>query len=376
MILGISEDFTSDVVLDSDLKSVPTSGLYLNSGVHPSITTQNLLDFLPKTEFTFTTWSGATTYGVFLTTRNKTNIVTYNSKIYQSILGTNLNQNPVTATTYWRETNIDSLRLKIFIEKVKDRVYADLSLTKRLVNNQYIYENGDIATTLLGDYSGWVIEPKGSDYVSIRINEMSIQKDGTTPVNLYVLNQNTLQDTIQLTPSNGSLVFAATDITLIGKGQFKLVIDSTDVYVGNASIDPLRFDGFVAYTTTGTGVSPQTADYVYGSSGNGLGLNISSYLDATQYIDNNLVDFGNFIRATFELMVFELFLHNSNNRSNLSQRLQMNNDLLIAELKNMQGETIIRKYHREKKRAIAILEKTFDTQLNDHDGIEVRISSV
>jgi hypothetical protein len=376
MILGISEDFTSDAVLDSDLTSLPTSGLYLNSGVHPSVTTQNLLDFLPKPTFTFTAWNAATTYGVFLTTRNKTNIVSYNSKVYQSIQGTNLNQQPDTQTAYWLETNIESLRLKIFIEKVKDRVYSDLSLTKRLVNNQYIYENGDTITTLPNDYAGWVLEPKGSDYVSIRINEMSVQMDGTTPVNLYVINQNTLQDTIQLTPSNGELVFTATDITLSGKGQFKLIIDSTDVYVSGASIDPLRFDGFVAYTTTGTGVAPQTATYTYGTSGNGLGLNISAYLDATQYIDNNLVDFGNFIRATFELMVFEMYLHNSNNRSNRVQRLQMNDDLLIAELKNMQGETMIRKYHRERKRAIAVLEKTFDTQLNDHDGIEVNIGSV
>jgi hypothetical protein len=374
MVLGISEDFTSDVVLDSDLKSVPANGLYLNMGVHPSITTQNLLDFLPKTEFTFTAWNSATTYGIFLTSRNKTDIVSYSSKVYQSIKVTNLNKNPITETDYWLETNIDSLRLKIFMEKVKDRVYSDLSLTRRLVNNQYLYENGKIAKTLSNDYAAWVIEPKGSDYVSFRINEISIQKDGTTPVDVYIINQNTLLDTVSIAPNNGEVSFVSTDIVLAGKGDFKIAIDSQDVYVGYGAIEQ-KFNGFVAYMGTGTGTSPETATYTYNTFGFGVGINISAYLDATQYIDNNLVDFGNFIRATFQLMVFELFLHNSNNRSNVAQRIQMNNDLLIAELKNMQGETIIRKYHREKKRAIAILEKTFDTQLNDHDGIEVSINS-
>lgn len=376
MILGFSEDFTSDAVLDSALSAVPSSGMYLNSGVHPSITVQNLLDFLPKTDFTFTAWDSATTYGVFLDSRSKTDIVSYNSKIYQSIQAGS-NQNPSTQTAYWLETNMESLRLKIFIEKVKDRVKSDLNLNRRLVNNQYIYDSdADQLVTLPSDYAAWIIEPKGSDYVTIRINEMCFQADGTTPINLYVINQNTLVDTIQLTPNDGETTFSATDITFSGKGQLKLVIDAQEVYRGMATVDPLKFDGFVAYTAVGTGATPASAEYVYQTYGVGLGLNVSAYLDASQYIDNNLTDFAGFIRAVFELMVFETYLHNSNNRSNRSQRLQMNDDLLIAELKNMQAETIVRKYHRELKRAKAVLEKTFDTQLNDHDGIEIRIGSV
>ncbi len=376
MVLGISEDFTSDIPLDSELKALPTSGLYLNSGVHPSITVENLLDFLPNKAYTFAVWNSGTTYDKFLTSRNKKDIVTESSKTWQSIKASNTNQTPGSAPTFWVETDINSLRLKIFIESIKDRVYSDLSLTKRLVNNQYIYEDGDQSKTLLNDYAGWVIEPKGSDYVAFRINEMSLQKSGTTPVNLYVVNQKTLLQTITLTPSNGELKFEAVDIVLSGKGKFLLVIDSTDVFVGVATIDPLRFNGFVAYTAEGTGGAPETATYTYNTFGNGLGLNITAYLDATKYIDNNLAEFGNYIRAVFELMVFEVFLHNPNNRSNRVQRIQMNDDLLVAELKNMVGETIIRKYHRERKRAKSLLERTFDTQLNDHEGIEIRVGSV
>ena len=377
MVLGISEDFTSSVVLDTQLKSVPSSGLYLNSGVHPSINVDNLLASLPKLNFTFTAWDNTATYGIFLDSRNRKDIVSFNSKIYQSIQGTNLNNSPdEVGSEYWLETNIESLRIKIFIEQVKDRVYSDLSLTKRLVNNQFIYENSKNVRTLTNDYHAWVIEPKGSDYVAFRINQISIQKNGTTPVNVYVLSQDTLQETIQITPNNGELVFRDTNIVLNGKGAFKIAIDSQEVYAGNTSINPLKYNGFVVYTAIGTGDSPETATYTYNTFGFGVGINISAYLDASLYIDNNINDMANFIRSTFEVMVFEMFLHNSNNTSNRQQRIQLNNEMLIAELKDMTSETIIRRYHRELKRVKNAMEKTFDTQLNDHDGIEVKLSSV
>lgn len=376
MVLGISEDFTSDVVLDSQLKAVPDSGLYLNSGVHTSITVENLLSFLPSLSFTFSSWSDATTYGVFLTTRNKTDIVSYNSKIFQSIKATNLNQNPETESDYWIETNIESLRLKIFIEKVKDKVYSELALTKRLINSQLLYENGKTQKTLPNDYAAWVLEPKGSDYVTIKVNQIAIQADGTTPIDVYVLSQDELQETVSIAPNNGQLVFRDTDIVLSGKGAFKLAIDNQDVYVGNATIDPLKFNGFVAYTANGTGVAPQSATYTYNTFGIGMGINVSAYLDASQYIESNLDSLANFIRVVFELMTLEMFLSNSHNRSNRAERVQLDTNLIVAETKNMQAETVIRRYHRERKKAIAAMEKTFDTQLNDHDGLEIKIGSV
>jgi hypothetical protein len=374
MILGISEDYTADIELDSQLTDIPSSGLYVNSGVHPSITLENLLEFLPKTNFTFSDWDNSTEYEVFETSRNKKDIVTSDAKIYQSIKeGTN---NEVTDTDYWLETNIESLRIKSFMQKVKDRVYSDLSLDKRLISNQYIYENGDTETTLSNDYSGWVLEPKGSDYVSMKINQVSIQKDGVTPINLYVIQQNTLKDTISITPNNGEISFQDVDIVLSGKGVFKLVIDSTDVYTENATIDPLKFDGFVAYTTSGTGDNPQGAKYTYNTYGNGLGLNITAYLDAKVYINNNMSWFGSFIRATFEYMCFQMFYHNSNNRSNRAERLQMRDEVLLTELKEMRTDSVVKRYHDEKKCAIKMLEKTFDTQLKSNKGFSTEIGSI
>lgn len=375
MILGFSEDFSSQVELDSQLKSIPTSGLYLNSGVHPSINLDNLLNFLPKLEFSFNTYEVGKTYGSFLGTMNRNNIIVSGNEFYESIANDNLG-NAVTDTDFWIKTNIESLRLKVFIESVKNRVYSDLALTKRLINSQKLYTIGDDKKTIPSDYIGWVLEPKGSDYVSIRVNQMSLQKDGTTPVNVYVLNQDELINTITLEPDNGRVKFRDTDITFSGKGDFKLIIDSTEVYTKGNTINPLKFDGFVAYTTTGNGDTPATADYVYNTFDNGIGLDVSVFLDSTNYIDNNTRDLSSFIRATFELMVFETYLHNSNNRSNRAQRLQMNDDLLVTELKNKQADTVVSRYHREKKRALAAMQKTFDTQLNDEEGLEIRIGTV
>jgi len=376
MILGISEDFTSIIELDSQLKSIPSSGLFLNTGVHPSITVENLLSFLPKIDLTFSAWDNSVTYGVFLTSRNRNDIVFHNNKIYESIK-VGLNQDPATEEAYWVETNIESLRIKLFIESVKDRVLSDLSLNKRLVNNAYIYENGDTAKTLPNDYAAWVIEPKGSDYVGFRINEVSVQKDGVTPVNLYVVNEGNLLETVQITPSNGKVSFQKTDINLSGKGRFYLAIDSTDVYVKGSSIDPLKFDGFVAYTSTGVGGAAQTATYTMQTLGIGLGINITAFLDANQYIENNLQDFGPFIRAVFEYMTFQMFQMNSNNRSNRAERIQMSDEILIAELKRTDADTVVKRYYDEKKKARMMLEKSFDTQLSQDDGkLKINVSSV
>jgi len=363
MVLGITEDFTSNAVLDSQLKS-STSGLYLNSGVHPSITVDNLLNFLPILNVTTLAWSSTKTYEIY--GRDKSDLVTYNNKVYQSIQATNLNQNPASATTYWLETNLDSLRIKTLIQQVKDKVYSDLNLTRRLVNNQMLYEIGDTVKTLPNDYAAWVFEAKGSDYVSFRINQIAFQKESTTPVNLYVINQGVLKDTLTITPSNGVLEFKDSGYTFSGHGKWIFAIDSTDVLVSGRSIDALKYDGFVVYTANGIGASPETSNYSYGTMGNGLGFNITVLLDSAIYIDNNINEFANYIRATFEYMVFQMFYHNPNNNSNVNVLIQMEKDILLQELKNIQANTVAKRYEDEKRKAIKQLQKTFDTQLDDN----------
>lgn len=382
MLLGIAEDFTTDVSLDGELKSVPVSGMYANSGVHPAITIGNLLSFLPWPDHGFEQWSGTTAYGVFSKTRSGKDIVSKNNKIYQSIKeGTGMD--PETETAHWLPTNIESILLKDFLYKVNDKVLADLELTKRIVNNQYLYENGKTARTLSGDYSAIVIEPKGSDYVSFRINEISVQKEGTTALDVYVINQGQIIETISVTPDNGALNFQAINLELSGKGPFYLAIDSTEVLTGGGILDPLKYDGFVVYTATGTGDAPETAKYSISTIGNGIGINLTAYLDASKYIENNLSEFGNFVRAVFEVMAFQTFLYNPNNRSNrgetvrmMAGTLKMSDNMLVAELKNLQADTAISRYYREKKKAMKALEKTFDTQLADSDELEITVGSI
>ncbi len=362
MILGIAEDFSSEIVLDTELKDIPSSGMYLNSGVHPSITLENLLHFLPNLELIPNDWENAITYSVFNTTRDRKDLVTYNSKIYQSIKD-GVGKNPTIENDYWLETNLESLRLKNFIKSIKDRVYSDLRLTKRLVNNQKLYEVGKNTVQLPNDYAAWIFEPKGSDYTSIRLNQISFQKKSTTPVSLYVINQGILIDTLSITPSNGIVRFEPLDYTFKGEGKWIFAIDSTEVETNGYSIDPLRYNGFVAYTANGTGNTAEDAEYSYNTIGNGLGFNITAFLDSTTYIDNTFSEFANYIRATFEYMVFQMFLHNPSNRDNIVQDIQMSMDLLIAEIKNDKADTIVKRYNDEKKEAIKLMKRSFDTQL-------------
>ena len=373
MRYGFTEDFSSQVVLDAELLALPESGLYLNSGVHPSITINNLLSFLSFENITFEDWDANTYYKVYSQTKNKRDIVVYEDKIYQSIRNNDATI-PSINPEYWLETNLESIKLKSFISKVEDRVYSDLRLTKRLINNQYIYNvAGSTEVLLPNDYCAWVFEPKGSDYVTITLNQISIQKSGTTQLNLYVINQGVLITTLTIIPSNGIVDFKALNYTFKGKGKWIFAIDSTEVYLESGYIDPLMFDGFVCYTATGIGNSPESANYSYGFSANGIGLNVSASLDSQVYIDNNLAMLGNFVRATFELMALELFLNNSENRGNRSQQIQMDRDNLIAETKSLEMNTVARRYTNELSFAKKTIAKTFDTQLSNNEvdfGIE------
>lgn len=376
MILGISEDFTSSVSLDSQLNAIPQSGLCLNSGTHPSITIQNLLEFLSFFEPTFSNWSNATTYTNYSVSKKRTDIVKHSGKIYQSLQNSNLNHNPDESPDFWLETNLESLKIKNHIDKVKDKVYSELNLTKRLINNQFIYNVGKNTVQLPNDYSAWVFEPKGSDYVTFRINQISFQKSGTTPVNLYVINQGVLIDTLEITPSNGIVDFKDLNYTFTGKGKWIFAIDSTEVITNTAYVDELKYNGFVCYTASGIGNAPESAVYSYGTTSNGLGFNISVYLESSVYIENNLNELANFVRATFELETLKMFLHNSNNRSNRTQTIQLDKEMLIAETTSLDMNTVAKRFQDEKRKALRIMERTFDTQLVDDSDFEIEITGL
>lgn len=376
MILGISEDFTSNVQLDSQLTAIPQSGLCLNSGTHPSITVENLLEFLSFFEPTFAEWNDATTYGDYSVSKKRTDIVVYENKVYQSLQSSNINKQPDLESGFWLVTNLESLKLKNHIDKIKDKVYSELNLTKRLINNQFIYNVGKDSVQLPNDYAAWVFEPKGSDYVTFRINEISFQKSGTTPVNLYVVNQGKLIDTLEITPNDGVVGFTELNYVFTGKGKWIFAIDSTEI-IGTASyIDSLKYDGFLCYTAIGTGNNPESAVYSYGNNSNGIGFNLSVYLDSTIYIQNNLNELANFVRATFELETLKMFLHNSNNRSNRSQKIQLDKDMLIAETSSLEMNTVAKRFQDEKRKALRVMNRTFDTQLVDDSEFEIELNSL
>lgn len=383
MILTIAEDLTSTVTFDSELTSIPSSGMYLNSGVHPSVTVNNLLQFLPKISITFDAYDSGTTYGKYTDSRKRTDIVTDGGKIYQSLTASNVGNAPASNPSNWLETNIESLRIKSFVLKSQDGALSKLHLTRRLIDNQYLYnlveQNEDPQTTALsGDYSAWVFEPKGSDYVTFRVNQIALQATTAGTVDLYVINQGQLITTITLTTNaEGRLVFEDSGYEFTGKGKWIFAIDSQDVLTDGSTIDPLMFDGFVCYTATGEGATPEGATYTFGTANNGLNWNISAYFNSATYINNNLVDFAQYLQRAWELDVLNMMLSNSNNKSNRDQRIQqVDRQLLMAETKDLKTGSVVYMFQKEKKRAIKMLEKSLDTELNDNEDYEIEITSI
>ena len=187
-------------------------------------------------------------------------------------------------------------------------------------------------------------------------------------------NQGVLITTLTVTPSNGIVEFKRLDYTFKGKGKWIFAIDSTDVETNNLTIDPLKYKGFVAYMATGIGTTPEGAEYSFSTNGNGLGFNVTSFIDSADYITNNMSNFGNFVRATLEYLTFTMYQANSNNRDNLQKRIQMDKELLLAELKNLQADTVVSRYMKEKQLSIDMLKLSFDNQLG-HDNFEINLST-
>ncbi len=364
MDLTFAVHFIRTADLDDQTVGPSDSGLYWNRGVIPILTINNLLAYLPIISFTFPAWEIGTTYSEFNTSRSKGDIVTYESVIYQSLVDSNVGNQPDVSATEWLETNLDSLRIKSFIWTVEDNYRSALTLDRKLIENQFIYNVGKTAVTLPNDFAAWAFEPKGSDYVKIRINQIALQANTTDAVSLFVVNQGQLITTLTLNPNNGILSFEDVGYTISGKGRFIFAIDSQEVLTNNAYNDPIRYDGFVCYPMIGSGATPQAAEYTESSASNGLNFNISAYLDSSIYLDNNSIDFAQFTKVQMELDFIKMVLHNSNNRVNRDSRNlvndQLTQQLLSTESLNLDLDTIAAKYNREKKMAAEAINKTFD----------------
>lgn len=382
MLLRITDDLTSDVALDAQLLAVSDTGLSINEGVHPSITVDNLLAFLPNKSITPAAYVAGTTYTKYEDSRLLSDIVTDGGIIYQSLVVGNVGNTPASSATEWLVTTLPALRLKVFLNSVKSRVVSDLNLIRRLTDNQYLYnlveQNENITATIpTGDYIGYSFEAKGSDYTSFTINQMALQATTASSQSLYVINQGVLVTTLTLNPNlEGRLEFEEIDYTFSGKGQWYFVIDSQDVLTSGGYVEPLRYDGFVARTISGTGVSAQAALYSFGTGGNGLSFNITSHFDPAAYIDNNLKNFGKVLRACFELQSLRMFFANSNNVKNTNQLIGMDDVKLSNEVLVESGATSANKYKKAKDEAIGFLSKTYDREIskNNDDSLTITFS--
>ncbi len=380
MILTIAEDFTSDVVLSTDLTGVPTSGMYFNRGVHPIVTLKNLLSFLPLQAYSMGTYAAGTTYGKYEDTLVRSDCVLDGGIIYESLLTANKGHTPVSSPTYWLPTNLESLRLKSFIRSSKDNLLSALSLQRKLVENQYIYNVGTDTVVLSGNFSGWAIEPKGSDYVKIRLNQIALQANTTSPVNLYVVNQGILLATLVLTPVNGVLTFESVPYEIVSKGRVILAIASQSVKTSNSYNDALKFQGFVAYPVQGTGSTAALSTWDICSAGNGLNFNISAYQDSTVFVNNNLIDFAKVMQAQFEVDFLRMLTSNANARSSRIDRALDDTELnrLYFEITDLQNNTIARRYTALIKETRQAISRTFDNalQVDTEDSLDVEIGTI
>lgn len=376
MKIGFAEEYTSNIELDQELKLNSKTGIVLNSGVHPYITVDNLLHFLPFNEIDFKDYVEGTVYNKYSETQDRKDIVKHNNSLYQCLKNEVLNITPGSDSSIWMLTSKENIILKSWIEKVKDKVVSDLYLSRRLINSQYIYENGDSKYNLPNDYSGWVFESKGSDYVTITLNEISLQALTNSPVNLYVVNKGQLIDTLVLNPKNGIVSFEELNYSFSGRGKWIFAIESQEVMTNFGWIDELKYDGFVCYPVTGIGNTPESSRYTYQNFSNGLGFNVTVTLESESYLNYNLQNFVGLFKATFEYMTLQMFLANSHQRSNRTEN-GINKDMLMMETKDLEANTSAKRYFYELREAKKIIQKTFDTQLGDEDsGFEVEVTSV
>jgi len=357
MNLGIIEDFSiKNIYLDSELTS-PSCGVFLNQGVNPLITLKTLLDCLPKDCFTASEWSDEISYVKY--EGSFSSIVSHNDSVWQC-LEDNLDSEPTDLNSNWLKTSMESLRIKSFIARVEQRFYSMLDCDRRLIENQYLYDQGEKTEhELPNDYSGIEIEAKG-DYIRIKINEVSFEKSDSLPANLYVINDNQLVDTISLVTSGDSVVFQDVDYVYEGKGYLRLVVDSTIIKRGKGSYDSLKYKGFTIKSINGKGSTPNDCEWSDEVRGVGLGINVSIEASSSKYISNNCYQFSKAFRSVFEYMCFELFM-TTIRQSQTTMNLDAS--YLERELKVLDGMTVARSMSEGVSRAKGMLSDTFDKLL-------------
>lgn len=378
MNLTFVDDYSSDVVLDSELTGTPSSGMYFNRGVHPLVTIDNIINHLSDKDITFSAYAAGTTYGNFMSTRKKSDIVTSGGKIYQSIASANIGNTPSSSPTKWVETNPQSIKIKTEVFKSEDGLLHDLNLMRKMVENQFIYNIGETSVTLGGNFSGWAFKVD-SDYMKIRINKIALQANTTSPVNIYIINQGILLHTVAITPANGILSFVDVNYDLSGKGVFYVVFPSQSVKASSESVDAQKYRNFTCYPVQGVGSTAAASEYKQ-SSCNGLNFNVTVFVDSSEYVKDNLIDFSKALQSRFELDMLNVFYNNPNIQINNNTRNVAKTQQFFANLYNeimgVEGETVRRKYTREIKEAQEVMNLTFDKLTRSNTEFKIKLSTL
>lgn len=346
--------------LDSDLLGVSDSGKYFNTGVNPLITLRNIENLMPNAaDMNVAAWSETTTYGI-------DDCVSSGETYYRSKVADNLNH-AVGLTTYWAETTLMSIWVRHKINGVFDTVLSKAMLADKLFEHIRMYQNADDDDTIenAGNYVGFEIRPKNSEHLRLIINRIATQfSENQTSLNLYLYKQNTLVNTFSLSSLIADeLAFTnVTDYEITGEGRWFLFYDQDDltgeaynwnVYNTYGFSDIMPFE--VVNTTTDF-VNDVSA-YTYNSYG--LGLDISVYVNLTNFILDNKQAFAEVIHLQWQSDILELFLLNPEIQLNEGQRnidKDKTREYLIGELKSETEHSLASKLSK----AYHILRKSLD----------------
>lgn len=373
MEFGILEDYTiSGLDLGEDLVN-PTSGLFLNDGVSPLITVKNLLNFLPYLDYLIPEWDNLKNYELY--DSDIKGLVSYNSKFYickESNVGLQPDLNPIS----WAETNKESVVLMNFVKNVVDRALLSLSI-ENVISEKNIVDvtkSSDYDFSLISDYVGLSFNLLDDFNTYLNIKKLSIQANTINPIDVYVVNNGVLLQTIQLTPENGLISFKDVDLKLKGFGTFYLVMESSSVKKGTGYLDKYNFDGVVVSGVLGKGNSPESSEFSENPSTNGFGVVYSVEMDIKDSYKTKPTTFFNYIKSCFEYSCFELFLYNPNATSNQHQKVIMDKNLLQNELKILDADTVAKRRNDYKKQLEDVLSSMF--KVKKTKGFTYKLTSI
>lgn len=355
-------------VLDSDLTGISKSKRYFNTGVHPSISLENIEAFLPLlSTYTIADYVAGTTYDNYNNTFSLNDVVLDSSKYYISVASGNVG-NAVSETAFWKETTLMSLLIK---DKVRSSIEIVLSETINpnfIEENIYMFRIADTTDDLIENTSklvGYRINPISSDHLLFIINQIGLDFENDETITFYLYNQNKQISTFELTAT--AKLFEWKDITEIeitsNTGAWYLYYNQDDLTgraIGNNTI-------FYNYMFNHANVTPfqidsvsdlddiSESDFVFDKNF-GLNLNFSISYDMTNFIKQHLLQFAETIQRQFEFDILNMYHYNPDAQSELRER-NITKEKLMFELKSYDGETVIRKLKRAYKHIKATLNK-------------------